>query len=59
MLADKLFVDFVCAGVVWKKCKKGGDKELERGFKRSHVFGKIQHRKVKCNCFVKSSGSSG
>jgi len=37
VLADKLFVDFLCAGVVWKKCK-GGDKELERGFKRSNVF---------------------
>jgi hypothetical protein len=22
MLADKLFADFVCRGVVWKKCKK-------------------------------------
>ncbi len=59
MLADKLVVDFLCAGVVRKKCKKGGDKELERGFKRSHVFGKIRHRKVKYHCFVKSCGSSG
>jgi hypothetical protein len=51
-------VDFLCAGVVWKKCK-GGDKELERGFKRSNVFGKIQHRNAKYHCFVKSCGSSG
>jgi len=47
VLADKLFVDSLCEGVVWKKCKKkDGDKELERGFKGSNVLGKIGRKKI-------------
>jgi hypothetical protein len=45
---------------VWKKCKKkDGDKELERGFKRSNVLGKIgRKKKSKYHCFGKSCCSS-
>jgi hypothetical protein len=45
MLADKLYVDFLCERIVWRNCKKNGDKELERGCKRSNVLGKIGRKK--------------
>jgi hypothetical protein len=42
VLVDNLSVDSLCGGIVWRKYKKDGDKELERGFKRSNILGKIR-----------------
>jgi hypothetical protein len=36
----------LCGNVVRRKCKKDGDKELERGFIGSNVLGKGGHRKL-------------
>ncbi len=60
MLADKLYVDFLCEGIVWRKCKKKDGDELERGFKRSNVLGKIGRKtNAKYHCFGKSCCSYG
>ncbi len=41
MLVHNFFVDSLCGGVGWRKCKKkDGDKELEREFKGNNVLGK-------------------
>ncbi len=53
MLVHKLLVDSLCGSIVWRKCKKkDGDKELERGFKRSNILGKIGCKKKKLNTIV-------
>lgn len=40
LLADKLFVDSMCGGIVWRKCKKkDGQKKLKGGFKVSNILG--------------------
>ncbi len=38
VMVDKFSTDSLCGGIVWKKCKKDGPRELEGAFKASNVL---------------------
>jgi hypothetical protein len=38
VLGEKFSRDSLCGGIVWRKCKKDGPRELEGGFKTSNAL---------------------